>query len=62
MCIDTPYYKGEVTAFCCEKPLVDVIVGNITSAKEPACPDSQWVASLALQPRAHAKQVHMFLN
>ena len=27
--IDTPFYKGKVTAVCMENPLYDVIVGNV---------------------------------
>ncbi|MEW8548610.1 MAG: hypothetical protein AB2693_34345, partial [Candidatus Thiodiazotropha sp.] len=37
--IDSPYYKGEVLALCLDRPLVDVIIGNIEGAREPGNPD-----------------------
>lgn len=43
--IDTSHYTGEVTALCCEKH----IMCNIRCAREPACPDEQWVPSLVVQ-------------
>ena len=30
--IDTPFYKGEVEAMCMEKPVYDLIVGNLVGA------------------------------
>ena len=40
--IDTPYYKGEVLALSLENPLVDLIVGNISGARERTDPDINW--------------------
>ena len=54
--IDTPYYKGEVLALCVEKPLVGLIIGNITGARERNNPDINWVPALAVQTRAQAKR------
>ena len=54
--IDTPYYKGEVLALCVEKPLVDLIIGNIPGARERNKPDIDWVPTLAVQTRAQKKQ------
>ena len=54
--INTPYYKGEVLAFCVEKPLVGLIIGNIPGARERNNPDINWVPTLAVQTRAQAKQ------
>ena len=55
--IDTPYYKGEVLALCLENPLVDLIVGNIPSARERTDPDNSWVPTLAVQTRAQSRQL-----
>ena len=54
--IDTPYYKGEVLAFGVEKPLVGLIIGNITGARERNNPNINWVPALAVQTRAQAKR------
>ena len=53
--IDTPYYTGEVEAWCMETPLYDVIVGNIPGAREPNDPDPSWEVS-AVQTRNQRKQ------
>ena len=54
--IDTPYFKGEVLALCVEKPLVGLIIGNISGARERNNPDINWVPALAVQTRAQAKR------
>ncbi|XP_052763944.1 uncharacterized protein LOC128205922 [Mya arenaria] len=33
--IDTPYFSGDIEAWCMENPLFDVIIGNIPDAKAP---------------------------
>ena len=33
--LNTPFYKGHVKALCMERPLQDVIIGNVTGAKLP---------------------------
>ncbi|MEW8548774.1 MAG: integrase zinc binding domain-containing protein, partial [Candidatus Thiodiazotropha sp.] len=47
----------EVLALCLDRPLVDVIIGNIEGAREPGNPDREWVPVLAVQTRAQSKQV-----
>ena len=54
--IDTPYYRGEVLAFCVKKSLVGLIIGNIPGARERNNPDINWVPALAVQTRARAKR------
>ena len=54
--VDTPYCKGEVLALCVEKQLVDLIIGNITGARERNKPDIDWVPTLAVQSRTQKKQ------
>ena len=54
--IDTSYYKGDVLALCVEKPLVDLIIGNIPGAQERNNSDINFVPALAVQTRAQAKQ------
>jgi len=41
--IDTPYYSGEVSVMCMQNPIYDVIIGNIEGARDPNCPDVDWV-------------------
>ena len=57
MTINTPYYKGEVLALCLEKPLVDLIVGNIPGDRERTDPDINWVPTLAVPTRAQSRQL-----
>lgn len=33
--IDTPYFIGEVGAWCLKNPLYEVIIGNIPDARDP---------------------------
>jgi hypothetical protein len=33
--IDTSYFSGEVEAWCMENPIYDLIIGNISSARNP---------------------------
>ena len=40
--IDTPYFIGEVEAWCLKNPLYDLIIGNIPKAREPRDPDMNW--------------------
>ena len=40
--IDTPYYIGEVEAWCLNNPLFELIVGNIPNVRDPADPDDDW--------------------
>nr|XP_034325279.1 uncharacterized protein LOC105323550 isoform X4 [Crassostrea gigas] len=45
--IDTPYFIGEVEAWCLKNPLYDVIIGNIPDARDPKDPDMRWSPSTA---------------
>ena len=48
--IDTPHYKGEVLALCVEKPLVDLIIGNMPGARERDNPDINWYRHWRCKP------------
>ncbi len=52
--VDTPYYKGEVQAWCIEHPLYDLIIGNIDGAREPN--DPEVLKSVSVLTRNQAKQ------
>lgn len=43
--IDTPYFVGSVKAWCMDKPLYDLIIGNIKGARDPNSPDDNWEAN-----------------
>ncbi|XP_041375943.1 uncharacterized protein LOC121388603 [Gigantopelta aegis] len=49
--IDTPYYTGEVKAWCLEHPLYDLILGNIKNVREPNHPNPDWKLIQAVQTR-----------
>jgi hypothetical protein len=40
--IDTPYYIGEVEAWCLINPLFELIIRNIPNVRDPADPNSYW--------------------
>ena len=42
--VDTPYYSGEMKVLCMENPVYDLIIGNISGAREPDDPDPNWIA------------------
>ncbi|VDH94046.1 Hypothetical predicted protein [Mytilus galloprovincialis] len=50
--IDSPYYQGEVKAWCMEQPLYDVIIGNIDGAREPYDPDISPTVSVVTRQQA----------
>ncbi|CAC5426307.1 unnamed protein product [Mytilus coruscus] len=52
--IDSPYYQGEVQAWCMEQTLYDVIIGNIDGAREPY--DLDISPSVSVVTRQQAKQ------
>ena len=35
----TPFYTGPVEAWCMEKPVYDLLIGNIENARDPNNPD-----------------------
>ncbi|KAL1439791.1 hypothetical protein MTO96_009643 [Rhipicephalus appendiculatus] len=40
--IHTPYFVGNVNAFCMTNPLYDLVLGNIPGVKGPQEPDPAW--------------------
>ena len=54
--VDTTYYVGEVEALCVQKPVADLIVGNITGAREADNPDPEWKLADAAITRARARR------
>lgn len=50
--IDTPYYSGTVKAWCMDKPVYDVIVGNIDGAREPNNPDPDYMINVVTRQQA----------
>lgn len=51
--VNTPYYKGEVIAWCMEQPIYDVIIGNIEGAREPNDPDPLYPVSAITRQQAN---------
>lgn len=43
--ISSPYFSGVTVAKCMERPLYDVIIGNVPGARQPMEPDPNWKAS-----------------
>lgn len=56
--IDTPYFVGEVDAWCLKNPLFELIIGNIPKARDPSDPDRNWKLSqvYAVMTRQQAKR------
>ena len=54
--VDTPYYVGEVEALCVQEPVADLIIGNITGAREADNPDPEWKLAAAAITRVRARQ------
>ena len=40
--IDTPYLKGRVEALCLPNMLYDLVIGNVSGARDPSDPDPAW--------------------
>ena len=40
--LDTPFYKGKVRAMAMSSPIFDVIIGNISGARDASNPDFKW--------------------
>ena len=53
--VDTPYFLGNVEAVCVPEPVYDLIIGNVSGARNPDNPDPEWVQSNAVT-RAQAKR------
>ncbi|XP_077508305.1 uncharacterized protein LOC144119604 [Amblyomma americanum] len=56
--IDTPYYRGEVTAGCMEEPLFDLVLGNIEGVRRPGAPDTEWKPQTSEETEAPPKEHH----
>lgn len=56
--IDTPYFVGEVDAWCLKNPLFELIIGNVPKARDPSDPDRNWKPSQvnAVMMRQQAKR------
>ena len=54
--VDTQYYAGEVEALCVHEPVAELIIGNITGAREADNPDPEWKLAAAAITRAQARQ------
>ena len=52
--VDTLYYVGEVEALCAQEPVADVIIGNITGARE--ADNSEWKLAAATITQVRARQ------
>ena len=53
--VDTPYFSGTVEALCLKDPLVELIIGNVSGARAPNDPDTNWTSCAAVETRAQAK-------
>ncbi|XP_022095014.1 uncharacterized protein LOC110981615 [Acanthaster planci] len=60
--VDTPFFVGKVEALCMDNPLYDLIIGNVSGAREPHRPDesrhplaTQSVTEVPVLPRTEEK-------
>ena len=54
--VDASYYVGEVEALCVQEPVADLIIGNITGAREADNSDTEWKLAAAAITWARARQ------
>lgn len=54
--IDTPYFKGDVVAWLMDKPLYDIIIGNIEGAREPNNPDTTYSVNIVTRQQARLRE------
>lgn len=40
--VDTPFFTGHVNALCAERPVYDLIIGNIPDVRDASNPDPNW--------------------
>ncbi|XP_062599575.1 uncharacterized protein LOC134261133 [Saccostrea cucullata] len=52
---DTPYITGTFEAWCMEKPVYDLIIGNVAKVRAPGDPDPEWSEANAVETRQQAK-------
>ena len=56
--VDTPYFTGMVEAWCMKTPIYDLIIGNISGARNAEDPDPNWNPEVSVvQTRQQAKTV-----
>ena len=53
--VDTPYYVGEVEALYIQEPVANLVIGNITGAREADNPHPEWKLAVAAITRARAR-------
>lgn len=53
--IDTPYITGTFEACCMEKPVYDLMIGNVGKVRPPGDPDTQWSETHAAEIRMQAE-------
>ena len=49
--VDTPYFTGQFNALAVEKPVYDIVVGNIPGARNANDPDSNWRSNVELKEK-----------
>ena len=47
--VDTPYFTGQFNALAVEKPVKDIVVGNIPGARDANDPDINWRSNVELK-------------
>ena len=47
--VDTPYFTGQYNALSVEKPVYDIVVGNISGARDANDPDINWRPNVDLK-------------
>lgn len=47
--VSTPFYSGKLEVLCADSPVYDLIIGNVSGAREPRDPDKSWVSPDDLQ-------------
>ncbi|XP_056007920.1 uncharacterized protein LOC125666818 isoform X2 [Ostrea edulis] len=53
--IDTPYITGTFEAWCMDKPVYDLVIGNVEKVRPPGDPDPQWSETHAVETCQQAK-------
>ena len=49
--VDTPYFTGQFNALAVEKPVYDIVVGNIPGARNANDPDRNWRSNVELKEK-----------
>lgn len=47
--VDTPYFTGSVKALCTERPIYDLILGNIEGVRDPGNLDATWSKHVSVE-------------